>query len=219
MDAIVKTIAKAVGFVLLAALLSFAFSAYAAAQVHSASASGSVHSAATRSGGVQPARRLATPLQPNFAPLYTVPGLSFDIRSLAAASRPGFGRRRGQYVAPFLWYYPFYSPYADFGYDVQPPYDYAPQEAQTAPPPAPAAPSEDSSVSAELQPPPPDVGQFVLVRLDGQVLFVSAFMTVDGRITYVTREGVRRSFPISELDKDATRQMNEANGTDISLPN
>ena len=73
-------------------------------------------------------------------------------------------------------------------------------------------------MSAELQPPPPDVGQFVLVRLDGQVIFVSAFMAVDGRITYVTREGVRRSFPISELDKQATRQINEANGTDISLP-
>jgi len=214
-----NTIAKAVGLVFLGAVLSLAFSAEAAAQVHSAGAAGSIHSAPIRSGGgIRPAGRVGTPLQPNFAPLYTVPGLSFDIRSLAAASRPGFGRRRGQYVSPFLWYYPFYSPYADYSYEVQPPYEYPQQEAQPAPSPAPAAPSEEPSVSAELQPPPPDVGQFVLVRLDGQVIFVSAFMAVDGRITYVTREGVRRSFPISELDKQATRQINEANGTDISLP-
>ena len=71
----------------------------------------------------------------------------------------------------------------------------------------------------EPQPPPPEVGQFVLVRLDGQVLFAVAFTTVNGRLTYVTREGLRRSFPVSELDKDATRQMNDANGASVSLPN
>jgi hypothetical protein len=67
-------------------------------------------------------------------------------------------------------------------------------------------------------PPPPELGQLILVRRDGQVLLAVAFTTNRGQLTYITRDGTRRSFPVSELDKDATRQMNEANGTSVSLP-
>jgi hypothetical protein len=130
-----------------------------------------------------------------------------------------------QPITPILWSSPFYSPYIDESYDAsqQPPYqpydNQPPQPAQIAPQPAqPVAPSEPKPASAELEPPPPDVGQFVLVRLDGQVVFATAFTSVNGRVTYVTREGLRRSFPVTELDRQATVQMNEANGSSVSLP-
>ena len=172
---------------------------------------------------IRPGATVGTPLNPNFAPIRNVPGLSFNIQALAAADRRNFRRsRRGGVVAPLLWYSPYYSPYLDYDEEPEPPYDYSygyqPPPLPPRPTPAQPVPSEGPLVSATPQAPPPDVGQFALVRLDGQVIFASAFMATNGRVTYVTREGIRRSFPISELDKDATRQMNEANGTSISLP-
>jgi hypothetical protein len=75
------------------------------------------------------------------------------------------------------------------------------------------------SATTETPPPPaPDLGQLILVRRDGQVLLVVAFTVRDRTLTYITKEGARLSFPVSDLDKQATRQMNEADGTSISLP-
>jgi hypothetical protein len=67
-------------------------------------------------------------------------------------------------------------------------------------------------------PPPPELGQLILVRSDGKVLLAVAFTVRNGQLTYITNEGTKRSFPVSELDKQATQQMNDANGTSISLP-
>lgn len=64
-----------------------------------------------------------------------------------------------------------------------------------------------------------DAGQLILVRRDGQILQTVAFMASGERLTYITPNGVRRSFPIAELDKDATRQMNDASGSTVALPN
>ena len=204
---------------LVALLLPIASSAAPQARGASIGRASSMRAAPTR--GIRPAQLVPTPLQPNFAPIARVPGLAFNVQSLAATGRPGFSRRRDQAAAPLLWYSPFYSPYADYSYDAQqpqPPYDDQ-QPPQAAAPPSQFAPSDAYSASDELQPAPPEVGQFILVRLDGQVVFAVAFTAVDGRLTYVTREGLRRSFPVSELDKQATLQMNDANGTSISLPN
>lgn len=82
-------------------------------------------------------------------------------------------------------------------------------------------PAETTPRAAEPQvpaPPPPELGQLILVRRDGRVLLAVAFTANHGQLTYITQEGTRRSFPVSELDKDATRQMNDANGTSVSLP-
>ena len=72
--------------------------------------------------------------------------------------------------------------------------------------------------NAAPEAPVPDAGEFILVRRDGQVAMAVAFTTAGDRLTYITREGTRRSFSLSELDKDATLQMNEANGTTLKLP-
>lgn len=63
-----------------------------------------------------------------------------------------------------------------------------------------------------------ELGELVLIRNDGRVVFAVAYSVVSGRLVYVTREGFRRSFPLAELDADATLQMNEERGTSLRLP-
>jgi hypothetical protein len=179
-----------------------------------------------RPGFVSPL--VGTPLNPNFAPIRGVPGLGFDFQHLAAIERPfrdRFGRRhRGLFFTPLF----FDALPISYPYDTEYPYesgipDYytgAAQEPQFVIPPQ-QAPAETTPRATEPQtpaPPPPELGQLILVRRDGRVLLAVAFTTNRGQLTYITQEGTRRSFPLSELDKDATRQMNDANGTSVSLP-
>lgn len=63
-----------------------------------------------------------------------------------------------------------------------------------------------------------DVGEFVLVRRDGGQVLAVAFTVQKGQISYVTRDGVRRSVALSVLDLDATRNENEERGTTLRLP-
>jgi hypothetical protein len=62
------------------------------------------------------------------------------------------------------------------------------------------------------------VGEFVLVRRDGGQVLAVAFTVQKGQISYVTRDGVRRSIALSVLDLDATRNENEERGTTLRLP-
>ncbi len=183
--------------------------------------------------GLLPRPLVGTPLNPNFAPIRGVPGLGFDYQHLAAIEHPfqnRFGRGRG--IFPF---YPYFAPlFFDtlpldyYPYDNEDPYgsetpDYYTSEAQQPqfliPQPG-ALPTVPPPDAAALTPasPPPELGQLILVRRDGQVLLAVAFTARNGQITYITQDGSRRSFPLSELDKEATRQMNDANGTSVSLP-
>jgi hypothetical protein len=82
----------------------------------------------------------------------------------------------------------------------------------------PYAESEAPVEPTEAPLPPPELGQLILVRRDGQVVMAVAFTTSGGRLTYITQDGLRRSFPVSELDPDATREMNGVNGTSVALP-
>jgi len=81
----------------------------------------------------------------------------------------------------------------------------APATVQEAAPPAPAQPV------AEL-------GELVLIRKDGRVVFAVGYSIINSRLVYVTREGIRRSFPLADLDGEATVQMNEERGTSLRLP-
>lgn len=177
----------------------------------------------------------ATPQEPNFGIVNGVPGLGFDFPHLAAINR-GFNSQFGffnalnngfgnnGFIFPFFGGLPFYNPpYEEVAPDYytegaqQPRFAVpSPQQPATLPP-AETAPRESATPQAP-PPPPPELGQLILVRRDGQVLMAVAFTTNHGQLTYITREGVKRSFPLSDLDKDATRQMNDANGTSVSLP-
>lgn len=173
---------------------------------------------------------VATPLNPSFIPINDVPGLGFDFPHLAAVSR-GFPQR-------FLFinndFFPFFT---SIVFDPLPLYypleaatpEYSPEAGrlpifviappQQPPSATPLAETSPAAPSATPQPPPRELGQLILVRRDGQVLLVIAFTANHGQLTYITREGLRRSFPVSQLDNDATREMNDANGTSVSLPN
>lgn len=76
----------------------------------------------------------------------------------------------------------------------------------------------ENLVAARASEPLRDVGEFVLVRRDGRLLFAVAFSAEGDQLIYITREGVRRSLPLAELDIEATRRMNEERGTTLRLP-
>ncbi len=176
----------------------------------------------------------------NFVPLDTigtfpVPGLGFDFAHLAAlqrnvkvsdisvlstAERLALLRRLTP-VVPIA--FPFFSAPAPVIIIQQPPVVLVLQPPAPEPSAAPAERVRYAEPTETAQPPIPpqalpELGEFVLLRRDGGVVFAVAFSTVGDRLTYVTREGVRRSFPLAELDFDATRRMNEERGTSIHLP-
>lgn len=176
---------------------------------------------------------VATPLNPSFAPINGVPGLGFDFPHLAAVSRGsrnrfgsfGFKGSFPSFFTPIFFdalplYYPFETETPDYyTQGAQTPQFLTPLPQQPiAPAPSQVAPRESATLQAP-PPPPPELGQLILVRGDGQILLAVAFTVRNGQLTYISNDGTRRSFPVSELDKDATRQMNDANGTSVSLPN
>jgi hypothetical protein len=194
-----------------------------------------------RAGGVRRGPRsplVGTPLNPNFRTINGVPGLGFDFPHLAAVSRGsrnrfrGFGRNDGfpSFFTPIFFdplplYYPYDNGTPDYYPEGQQPIDGTRQPLFVipSPPQQPTAlPSAESAPRATTPqvpaPPPPELGQLILVRRDGQVLLAVAFTVNHGQLTYITQDGLRRSFAVSELDKDTTRQMNDANGTSVSLP-
>jgi len=145
-----------------------------------------------------------------------------------------FGRHRRVGVVVFLTpgypgytYYPFdldtgfgyddtsYDTYASSGASEQPQETETPQPAPTVVIQQPPAPSQSAAVAPQAY--APDAGQFILLRKDGQVVLTSAFTVSADRVSYITPQGARRAFPASELDKEATRQINDAAGTPVAL--
>jgi len=165
-----------------------------------------------------------------------VPGLGFDYPHLAAVSGnfrgnpPAFergGHHQGNFITPiFFGGFPYYS---DFGDYQQEPQQQQPQVIVIQQP-VPAAPAEQPAASARetiaptaqpAAPPAPvrEVGEFILVRRDGRVLFASVFSVTGTQVQYVTPEGMRRVLPLSDLDTVATQEMNEARGTTLQFHN
>ncbi len=59
---------------------------------------------------------------------------------------------------------------------------------------------------------------FVLVRKDGGVIHMVAFSARDGRVIYITSQGLRRSVALADLDREATTLRNEERGAEVKLP-
>lgn len=170
-----------------------------------------------------------------------VPGLGFDFPHLAAISggagnsfgHSGHNGRRGQeaIVPIFFGGYPYY--YDDSGTDQQE----QPAVQQTAPQPqiiviqqpvaAQAATDAGNNATdlpvatqaAAAEAPVRDVGDFILVRRDGRILFASLFSVVGTQLQYVSPDGLRHTLAVSEIDTGATQQMNEARGTSVLIQN
>jgi hypothetical protein len=169
----------------------------------------------------------------------TVPGLGFDFVHLAAVSgglaftQPVFvgGRHlhdtgffNSGFITPvFFGGYPYYPDYQEYQPPQQPPQVIVIQQpVPTAVAPPAAGSGESGNVSAvppaSVAPSPVrDVGEFILVRRDGKVLFASVYSIIGSEIRYVTPEGIRHTLPVAELDADATRAMNEARGTTVQF--
>jgi hypothetical protein len=174
---------------------------------------------------------VGTPLNPNFRSNNGVPGLGFDFPHLAAVSR-GSRRRFGENGRFSSFFTPLFfdAPPLYYPYDNGTPDDYtegaqeppfvmpSPPQQPAALPPVESAPAASAAAPQVPPPPPTTLGKLILVRRDGQVVLAVAFTVNHGQLTYITQDGTRRSFAVSELDKDATRQMNDANGTSVSLP-
>ena len=163
-----------------------------------------------------------------------VPGLGFDFVHLAAVSGnfrfnpPGFGRgshRQRNFVTPvFFGGFPYYSDYPDYQQEPQQPQIIVIQQ------PAPvvtvqqaAPPAQESYTEAPIPAPSPapvrEVGELILVRRDGRVLFASVFSVTGTQVQYVTPEGIRHALALAELDTVATQEMNEARGTTLQFHN
>lgn len=164
-----------------------------------------------------------------------VPGLGFDYVHLAAVSGnfrfnpPGFGRgerrEHNNFVTPiFFGGFPYYSDFPDYQQVQQQPQVIVIQQpapavtAQQAAPPTQEL-NKDVGIPAAAPAPAREVGEFILVRRDGRVLFASAFSVIGAQLQYVTPEGIRRTLPMAELDAVATQDMNEARGTTLQFHN
>ncbi|MGC1491981.1 MAG: hypothetical protein WA798_11480, partial [Candidatus Acidiferrum sp.] len=165
-----------------------------------------------------------------------VPGLGFDYAHVAAVHPQGtFGRGHGhgrghfnQFVGA---YFPFYGggyylplfPDDDIDYDQsaaaadaqqvdtgepEPVHD---QEAQ---PSVDVVPNYSSAAPARAQ----DSDEYVFVRRDGTLFFATAFAWENGALRYITREGLRRTVSLDQLDLHATQQFNEQRGLNFRLP-
>jgi hypothetical protein len=167
---------------------------------------------------------------------FPVPGLGFDFVNFAAVNG-NLGVRAlidpvtqqeialalrlqgaGLVASPF-----FFSPFGGSPIVVESPASVAPQTDPPAQPPiivvAPPAPQTAAPAQPAVQDQPlPDPGEFVLVQRDGRLLFAVAFTNDPGRVVYITKEGLRRSIALDQLDVDATLRMNEERGTSIQIP-
>ena len=163
-----------------------------------------------------------------------VPGLGFDFPHLAAVSGnfrfnpPGFGRglhRQGNFETPvFFGGYPYYSDYPDYQPEQPQPQIIViqqPAPAVAAQQPAPAAQDTYTGAAIPASPPAPvrEVGELILVKRDGQILFASVFSVTGSQLQYVTPEGIRHTLPMADLDTVATQEMNEARGTTLQFHN
>jgi hypothetical protein len=150
-----------------------------------------------------------------------VPGLGFDYVHFAAV-HPNAGKNHfdNGLVMPFL----------GGGIYVPAPY-YAEQPAAPAAVESPAPETSEAtegssdvdasaatSVAPRNTPKLEPSSEYVFVRRDGTVFFAVAYSLNAGNLQYVTKEGLRRSVPLSTLDLDATQQFNEQRGVTVRLP-
>lgn len=173
-------------------------------------------------------------LAPFFPGAFPVPGLGFDFAHLAAVTRNVkvsdvsvlTTAQRLALAQRFARVSPFFTPFLTSPPEVvvveQPPVTLVQQPgvAREAAEPVRAQSVEPQATAQPARPPERvrDVGEFVLVRRDGSVVFATAFTTSGDMLTYITPEGARRSLRLSELDVDTTIRMNEERGTTLHLP-
>jgi hypothetical protein len=164
--------------------------------------------------------------------LNNVPGLGFDYEFLDAMNQNlgerafidpvtqqdlALAQRLSQTGSGFAGFVPFFGGgyYAEPAEEQQQPPVVIEQQPQTAP--ASESESESSTAPVEAPAPLPDVGEFVLVLQNGDKIKAVAFTRQSDQIVYITKDGVRQSFPAADLDAARTQQINQQRGTPLQL--
>ncbi|MGB6884775.1 MAG: hypothetical protein WBE10_12065, partial [Candidatus Acidiferrum sp.] len=60
--------------------------------------------------------------------------------------------------------------------------------------------------------------EYVFVRRDGTLFFATAFAWENGTLRYITREGLRHTMSLDQLDLNATQQFNQQRGLIFRMP-
>jgi hypothetical protein len=166
-------------------------------------------------------RTNTNPFFPNNASLINecsgAPGLGFDFTHFFAVHPNCNHQMFGGVVLPFIGGGGFYMPV--------PYYAEATSEEQAASEPSQ---TRDETISKEPGPPAQPrenanaplkpVNEFVFVKRDGTRIFAVAYSLMNGKIQYVTKEGLRRTLTLDALDFDQTEKSNEERGNTINLP-
>jgi hypothetical protein len=79
-------------------------------------------------------------------------------------------------------------------------------------------PQQQSAPMQGYYAPSEPVYEYVFVKRDGTKIFAVAYSLTRDNLQYVTKEGLRRTLPLSALDLDATQKSNEERGNTITLP-
>lgn len=117
----------------------------------------------------------------------------------------------------FAGFFPFFGGgyYAEPAEEQQQPPVIVEQQQQPAP--AAEEQEESSAAPAEEPAPLPDIGEFVLVLHNGDKIKAVAFTRQNDQIVYITKDGMRESFPAADLDAAATQQINQQRGAPLQL--
>ena len=166
--------------------------------------------------------RHPSPLRSSFP----VPGFGFDYVHLAAVNPGAFDTssfRSADFISSLPVFIPSFAPPAQIIIVQQPPVVIV-QPSPVAEESSERPPRSRSSYREEvLEPerpanPPRELEEIVFVRRDGTLVFAVAFSSSGGQLTYITREGLRRSLSLSDLDLESTHRWNEERGTSLHRP-
>jgi hypothetical protein len=165
-----------------------------------------------------------------------VPGLGFDYPHLAAVSGADLGvkalidpatqadialaERLSQFAQPVTGFLPVFDsgiPVVTQAPAQQPPVIIVQQPAPVAAPAEQPAPAATPAVTPAPQAPVPDIGTFILVKKDGTQIKAGAYFRQGNQVIYITPAGARRTMLYSELNLDATRQVNAEHGTTVDF--
>lgn len=162
---------------------------------------------------------------------YPVPGNGFDYTHFFA-THPNWGSSilTAGVVVPFTDSGGFYVPVSYYY-----PSQVAQEEEQGPPPPGSYAPDQcpgpnqcnnvPNQVAQQPAAPAPaysapsgPVYEYVFVKRDGTKIFAVAYTLAKDNLQYVTKEGLRRTLPLTALDFAATEKSNEERGNIVTLP-
>lgn len=164
--------------------------------------------------------------------LNNVPGLGFNYEFLSAMNQNlgerafidpvtqqnlALAQRLSQTNSGFAAFLPFWGS----GYYAEPAEEQPQQQPVIVEQQQPASTSEsenEASAGPTEEPAPlPDIGEFVLVLHSGEQIKAVAFTRQNDQIVYITKDGIRQSFPAANLDATATQQINQQRGTPLQL--